>query len=138
MEITIYRDPPLACEPRRLPASVYNLAHVLRARSASGVVFIPIRSMQILAILDAEEFVFLDGHTRSWALIGWQRFRPGERTQLDEPVPFEVCHYHPDGPQLMRQLQVEFHKALQAYAAKERIECPAKVLKFQRPASSQD
>lgn len=130
MDITLYRDQPLEREARTLPAATYNLACLLRGRSPSGVVFVPIRSMQILAILDAEEIVFVDGQYKSWVEIAWQRFRPGERTGLDEPVPFEACYHQPDGREVMRRLQSEFHKALQVLAAKTRVEGPARLLKL--------
>jgi hypothetical protein len=61
VEITCYRDLEVKREHRQLPAETYNLALTLLARSTSGNLFIPIRSMQYLAILDAEEWVFLDG-----------------------------------------------------------------------------
>ncbi len=54
MELIVYRDSPVASEPRALPAGHYNLARGLQLRSPSGVAFVPIRSMQMLGILDAE------------------------------------------------------------------------------------
>ena len=75
MEITVFRDPPLGQEPRRLPAAEYNLARMLQARSPQGIAFVPIRSMQILAILDAEEFVFVDNQYKQLALLAWRGFR---------------------------------------------------------------
>jgi hypothetical protein len=136
MEITVYRDQPLDREPRALPAATYNLACTLRARSRSGVVFVPIRSMQILAILDAEECVFLDSQYKRWVEIAWQHFRPNERQALDDPVPFEAVYYQPDSREVMKRLQGEFLLALQALAAKDRVDGPARVLKFQAPGSS--
>ena len=90
MEITCFRDAELNREGRTLPAPVYNLAKTLIARSASGIVFVPIRSMQYLAILDREEFVFVDGQHKSWIEIAWQHFRPQVRASLDEAVPYEA------------------------------------------------
>lgn len=136
MEITVYRDQPLEREARTLPAATYNLACSLRARSPSGVLFVPIRSMQVLAILDPEEFVFLDSQYRNWVEIAWQGFRPGRRQALDEPVPFEVVYYQAGGRQTMQRLQGEFHAALQILAARDRVDGPARVLKFRRRAGS--
>ncbi len=131
MEITVYRDQPIAREARTLPAAVYNLAYKLIARSPSGVVFVPIRSMQMLAILDDEEFVFLDNQYRSWVEIAWRQFRPQSRSALDAPVPYETVLYHPDGQKNLNRLLAEFPKALQALADKDKIEGPAKLLKFE-------
>ncbi|MDA8260374.1 MAG: hypothetical protein M0Z99_32865 [Betaproteobacteria bacterium] len=131
MEITVYRDQAIAREARTLPAAIYNLAHKLIARSPAGVVFVPIRSMQMLAILDAEEFVFLDNQYRSWVEIAWQHFQPQARTALDEPVPYDIVIYHPDGAKNLNRLLAELPKAMQALADKDRIDGPAKVLKFE-------
>lgn len=132
MEITCFRDRELNREAETLPATVYNLAKSLMACSPSGIVFVPIRSMQYLAILDREEFVFVDGQYKNWVEIAWQRFRPQTRTSLDIPVPYEVAIYHPDGLAMMQRLMNEFPKALQATAARERVDGPARVLKFEK------
>ncbi|MEK6749123.1 MAG: hypothetical protein AABY83_07935 [Pseudomonadota bacterium] len=98
----------------------------------------PIRSMQMLAILDHEECVFLDINYKSWVELAWQSFRAQERTSLDEPVPFEMVIYHPDGVKNRDRLMSEFPKALQLMAEKDKVDGPAKVLKFsaKRPASA--
>ncbi len=83
MEITCYRDKEIASEPRTLPAATYNLAQTLLARTSNGCLFIPIRPMQYLAILDEEEFIFLDGERKCWIDIAWRKFQPQIRTSLD-------------------------------------------------------
>jgi hypothetical protein len=128
MEITVYRDQPLAREQRTLPAAVYNLARTLQARSPRGVAFVPIRAMQVLVILDREEFVFLDSQYKSWVEIAWQGFRTSLRQALDEPVHYTAVYYQPDGAEVMKRLQSEFAKALQALAYKARVDGPARVL----------
>lgn len=128
MEITVYRAAPLFQERRTLPAATYNLARVLQARSPKGVAFVPIRSMQVLAIVDATEFVFLDSQYKSWVMLAWQGFHPNARTALDEPVPFDCVHYEDTAQEAMRRLMREFHRALEQLAAKQHIDGPAKVL----------
>jgi hypothetical protein len=91
MEITVFRDPPVGQEERALPAVQYNLARLLQARSPNGVAFVPIRSMQMLAILDDDEFVFLDSQYKSWVEVSWQNFRPQARGALDDPVPWTAA-----------------------------------------------
>lgn len=130
MEITCYRDQELLREIRHLPAATYNLAHTLLARSRSGVVFVPIRSMQFLAILDQEEFVFIDSQRKSLIDIAWQNFRPQARAALDEPVTYETVYYQPAAEDTMKRLQSEFPRALQALAEKEKTDGPGKVLKL--------
>jgi hypothetical protein len=133
MEITCYRDQELACEPRQLPAATYNLALTLLARSATGNLFVPIRSMQYLAILDHEEWVFLDGERKCWIDIAWRHFRPQARAALDDPVAYEAVFYQADARDLMARLQAELPRALESLAKKARVEGPARVLKFPAP-----
>lgn len=136
MEITCYRDREVAREPCSLPAATYNLAHTLLARSPNGCLFVPIRSMQYLAILDAEEFVFLDGERKCWIDIAWKDFHPQVRTSLDDPVPYRAVYYQPDAAQLMMRLQAELPRALNDLAAKGRLTGSARVLKFPAPERS--
>lgn len=131
MEITIHRYPALAHEARQLPAATYNLAHTLLARSP-GAVFVPIRSMQFLAIIDAEEIVFVDHLHKGLAVLAWRHFRPQARAALDDPVPYEAVFYREDGAEVMKRLQAEFARALPPLADKDRVEGPARVLKFER------
>jgi len=112
VEETFYRRDEVAREPRSLPAATYNLAHLLLARAAGGCLFVPIRSMQYLAVLDNEEFIFVDREGGRMIEIAWQHFRPGERTALDTPVAYEAVYYSASGIQIMQRLQGEFHKAL--------------------------
>lgn len=131
MEITCYREQELARETRHLPAATYNLAIKLLARSPTGNVFLPIRAMQYLAILDTREFVFIDGERKSLIDIAWQHFHPQRRDSLEDPVEYEAVYYFEHSQGLMARLQGEFHKALLAASEKEKIEVPAQVLKFE-------
>lgn len=131
MEITVYRGKPLGTEARHLPAAVYNLMHGLLARSGSAV-FVPIRSMQYLAIIDAEEVIFVDHQRKSEVEIAWRRFCPQARSGLGDPVPYECCLHHPEARQTQARLQGEFAKAMQTLAARSLPGTPAKVLKFSR------
>jgi hypothetical protein len=137
MEITCYRDQELACEPRQLPAATYNLALTLLARSATGNLFVPIRSMQYLAILDHEEWVFLDGERKCWIDIAWRHFRPQARASLEDPVEYEAVYYQTTARDLMFRMQAELPRALQELAKKTRVEGLARVLKFPAPKSTQ-
>lgn len=130
MQITCYRNAELTREDRTLPAATYNIAHALLARSHTGAVFVPIRSMQFLAVLDAEEFIFLDGVRKCWVDIAWQHFHPQIRNSLEEPVPYQAIYYQPNSTQVMKQLQLEFARALHQLGAKERYESSAQVIKF--------
>lgn len=130
MEITCYRDLATSTEHRHLPAATYNLALTQLARSATGNLFIPIRAMQYLAILDNEELVFLDGERKCWVDIAWRNFKPQTRASLEDAVEYEAVYYRPDAPSIMTRLQAELPRALQELAKKSRVGGPARVLQF--------
>jgi len=130
MEITCYRNTEVARESRHLPAATYNLAITLLARGGNDCLFVPIRSIQYLAILDAEEFVFVDGTSKCQIDIAWRHFRPMERISLDDPVCYEAVYYQPETAALMSRLQTEFLPALRRLTGKERLDGPARVIKF--------
>jgi hypothetical protein len=129
VEETFYRPAEVARAARTLPAATYNLAHGLLARGGSCV-FVPIRSMQYLAVLDAEEFIFVDREGGRRIEIAWQRFRPQARTALDEPVAYEAVYYSATGEQTMARLQGEFHKALAQLEHRVPAHAPARVIKL--------
>ena len=112
-----------------LPAQNYNLGHLLIQRSENGCVFVPIRSMQYLAVLDGEEYIFVDREHPHDIELSWRNFKSNERTELNQPVPFEVVYYHEQGHQTMLRLHSEFARALQQFAEKQPHHTePAKVI----------
>jgi hypothetical protein len=132
MEARFYREQEIARLPDFLPAATYNLAHTLLSRT-DGCLFVPIRSLQYMAVLDAEEFIFVDGQNRAWVELAWQNFRPRARSALDERVPFEVAHYTTQAAETMKRLPAEFLKALQVLAERDLPRQDARVLPLVRP-----
>lgn len=113
VEESFYRPPEIGREPHHLPAALYNLARLLLAREARGCLFVPIRSMQYLAVLDDEEFIFVPREGGRMIELSWQRFQPGRRASLKAPVPYEVAYYSPSGWQTMPRLIGDFRRALE-------------------------
>ena len=136
MDITCYRDTELLRESLFLPASVYNTALLLLDHSNDGSVFVPIRAMQYLAVIDSEEIIFLDSDNKSWVAIAWQNFRPQQRNALAEPVSYEAVYYTMDAKETMKRLLVEFPPALKALAAKEAPSTAARIIKLDRKRAS--
>ena len=132
MEITCYRDTELQRDSRLLPAAVYNVTHLLLEHSREGVVFVPIRSMQFLAVIDREEIVFLDAELKSVVDIAWQHFRPQQRRSLTEPVPYEAVFYNQHGKETMRRLLAEFPPALNILCARDMPSSAARIIKLDR------
>ncbi|MEQ1661737.1 MAG: hypothetical protein ABL877_03490 [Thiobacillus sp.] len=118
MEEHFYREQEITRLPAFLPAATYNLAHTLLAR-AGKCLFVPIRSMQYMAVLDAEEFIFIDSQNKAWVELAWQHFRPQARSALDERVPFDIVHYLPQAADTMKRLPGEFHLALQRLSGRD-------------------
>jgi hypothetical protein len=131
LEITCYRDTELQREPHYLPAAVYNTAHLLLERSKEGVVFVPIHSMQYLAVIDFEEIIFLDSENKSWVAIAWQNFRPQQRNALAEPVSYEAVYYNTGAKEAMQRLLVEFPPALKKLATKDAPSGAARLIKLE-------
>ncbi len=135
MQITVHRGPELWRERRSLPASTYNLARTLQLRSPNGVAFVPVRSLQVLAIVDCEAFVFVDGQQRALALLAWEGLRPAARSALHEAMDFEAVGYAPAAREAMQRLPWEFHQALRALTERRRDSAPARLLPFAPRAS---
>ncbi len=131
MEERFYREQEIARESAFLPAATYNLAHTLLAR-AGKCLFVPIRSLQYMAVLDAEEFIFVDSQNKAWVELAWQHFRPQARNALDERVPFELVHYTPQATETMKRLPGEFYKALLVLAERDLPRQDARVLPLNR------
>ncbi|MES2368322.1 hypothetical protein [Thiobacillus thioparus] len=130
MDERFYREQEIARWPAFLPAATYNLAHTLLAR-AGKCLFVPIRSLQYMAVLDAEEFIFVDSQNKAWVELAWQHFHPQARASLDERVPFEVVHYLPQAAETMKRLPGEFHQALLLLAERQKPDAPATVIALQ-------
>ncbi|HZV97581.1 MAG TPA: hypothetical protein VFF74_01190 [Methylophilaceae bacterium] len=127
---SFYRGEPLQSEMRTLPWQSYNLAYTLLKQSGEDNLFIPLRSMQYLAVLDAEEFIFIDSIVGRAVSISWQKFLPHTRTSLTDPVPYTAVYYFENVLQIMQRLQSEFYQALHLQAEKQKLAGKAKVLAF--------
>ena len=117
---TFFRPPEVARLASVVPAEVYNTARNLLARSHEGCVFVPIRSMQFLGVIDRDEIVFVDSQAYAQQdgvggrliLIAWQpRPEPG-RASLAAPVPCDIVCYDEGLQQTQQRLVSEFPRAL--------------------------
>ncbi|MBZ0071387.1 MAG: hypothetical protein K8I04_06640 [Gammaproteobacteria bacterium] len=110
---TFYREDPIEVQHRRLPAEIYNCAHHLLARSDFGYVFVPIRSLQYLAVIDTEEIIFVDCAAKRLVELAWRAFQPQVRTALAQPVPYELHIYLMKAFDVLPRLQGDFLKAIE-------------------------
>ena len=121
-----------------LPAPLYNRCRTLLSRCHYEHVYVPIRNMQFLAVIDEQGIVFVDslayavreGEGGRMILLSWQ-FRPDLRPDsVNEPVPIDVVHYHQVAGEIQKRLPGEFSKALDILEARYREQgCEARVKK---------
>jgi len=132
MRETFFRGQELAREPRSMPAATYNLTRILLARTKDAFVFVPIRSMQVLAIVEAREFNFVHSETRRTIDLSWQDFAPAARTALDDPVPYDAVYHAEDAARTMLRLQAEFLRALEMLAERSSPVGTGRVIEIRR------
>jgi len=129
---TFERGPELVRSALALPAATYNLSRILLTQSANACVFVPMRGMQYMAVIDAEEIIFVDSQYKRWVEVAWRSFQPHARNALDEAVAYQAVFYTPDGSDTQRRLQGEFHAAMTLLASRRQHDTPAHVLVMPR------
>lgn len=112
MQLRFERGDELRREKRQLPAVYFRKIRLLFLRARSESLFIPIRSMQYLAIVDQDEIIFVDGQGPRIIELSWKNFSVGEVDDLNAPVAYECVIYQEKGAMAMKRLQGEFLKAL--------------------------
>lgn len=105
----------------RLLSTTYNLAHVLLNRSQADHVFIPIRSLQYLAVIEKNAFWFVD--SLAYAVrgdeggrlirISWHPLmEASERNALTEHMDCRVVFYGGDMKEIQTRLNREFYQSM--------------------------
>lgn len=122
-----------------VPADIYNLYRALQLRTQAGHVFVPIRNMQFMAVLDKSEIVFVDSQSYAVSkdgggrliLVAWKFAESADRDALTDPVPCEVVFYEQDNNELQLRLVSEFRQAMELLDQRYRDEqLPAKGAKI--------
>lgn len=109
------------CQKARLISKTYNLAHILLNRSQSSHLFIPIRSMQYLAIIEKTAFWFVD--SLAYAVRGDEGGRlirvswhpiinASQRDGLTQHMDCRVVFYGQDMSEIQNRLNSEFYQAM--------------------------
>lgn len=126
----------------QVPAEIYNLYHSLQTRSQTGHVFVPIRSMQFMGVMDRDEIVFVDSQSYAVSeneggrliLVAWQFAGSRDRDSLSDPVSCEVVFYEKNNDEIQLRLVAEFRQALaqldQRYRDTQLPEKGARILKL--------
>ncbi len=104
-----------------IPAEPYNHTRHLLSRIQTGCVFVPIRTMQYLAVIDTVEIIFIDamshytyqaGQGGRVIQLAWQHFQPHHRHSISDPVACTVVYYLQSAEEAMKRLIREFSDAL--------------------------
>ena len=122
-----------------VPAGIYNLYRALQMHCHAGHVFVPIRNMQFMAVLDKNEIVFVDSQSYAVSkdeggrliLVAWKFAESIDRDALTDPVPCEVVFYEKHHRDLQLRLISEFRQAMELMDQRYRNEqLPAKGAKI--------
>jgi len=109
------------CKKIRLISKTYNLAQTLLKRSQENHLFIPIRSLQYLAIIEKNAFWFVD--SLAYAVRGdeggrlirvsWHPLiKENQREGLIQPMDCRVVFYGEDMSEIQNRLNIELYQAM--------------------------
>ena len=117
---TFFRPDQLAVERLTIPATLYNACRLTLSRCRNVHAFVPVRSMQIMAVIGREEVIFVDsqdyavqdGEGGKLICLAWEFRHQKGRDNLTEPAPIELLYYREDARQLHNRLVGEFAQTL--------------------------
>jgi len=142
---TFFRPAELARERLTIPPGLYNRCRLALGRGAAGHRFVPVREMQIQAVVGRAEVIFVDsqgyavqdGSGGRVICLAWVFRHAAGRDSLAEPAPIELVYYREDARQLHNRLVGALDRALEACVARQPQNGgqrqPARVLPFRRP-----
>lgn len=107
-----YRGEILGVSTGHLDATSYNDMKLLLQRTEGERMYLPIRRLQYLAIIDRDEVSFVDIHLRRVVEFSWRHFRPQERDSLNCDVRFEFVWHNQRALELASEMQRAFSAAL--------------------------
>ncbi len=117
---TFFRPEELACERLTLPAALFNQCRLALARCRNEHVFVPVRSMQVMAVIDTDEVIFVDsmayavqdGVGGKLIFLAWSFLPAAGRDDLSAPAPIQLRYYREDARELHGRLVGEFARDL--------------------------
>jgi hypothetical protein len=103
-----HRGEVLGHQSKFMLAPTYNAMHTLFQGCGKSCLFVPIRSMQYMAVIDTEEIIFVDSQRKAYVEFTWKKFHPQSRTTLTDPVPYQFVYYNSQALETMQRMQGEF------------------------------
>jgi len=118
---SFFIPPAFSTQLSAINSAAYNLAHILLNRTESDYVLVPVRSMQYLAVIDGNDFWFVDSQAYAvnqneggrMITVSWHTDSASERTSLGQNIPLKVIFYARDMQQIQTRLTGEFYQAMQ-------------------------
>ena len=128
-----FRPEELACERLTIPSTLYNQCRLALARCRNEHVFVPVRSMQVMAVIDKDEVIFVDsmayavqdGAGGKLIFLAWSLLPAAGREDLSAPAPVQLRYYRDDARELHGRLVGEFGQELaQLLERLQQEDCP--------------
>lgn len=113
-----YRGDTLGTEICALSAETYNNMRRLISRHDGPQVFVPVRSLQYMAVVSDQEVVFVDLHIQRVTELSWSRFQANSRGSLSSPVSYSCAWHNNKAHERMQKITVEFAESLKTLLGK--------------------
>ena len=111
-----FRPEEIQREVSSIRADLFNRCRRALARSVTHCAFVPVRNMQLLAVITRDEVIFVDnlsyavreGRGGRLIMLAWDLSKGGQRESLGGPVPLEIVFFHENTRDLHLRLMSEF------------------------------
>lgn len=121
-----FRPEELAGERLTIAADLYNQCRLMLSRCRYERIFVPVRSMQMQAVIDEHEVIFVDnlayavrdGKGGKLIRLAWKFRHDQGRDDLNEPAPIDLIYYDERSRELHNRLIGDFKKALDELEAR--------------------
>ena len=118
---SFHRNKALGAKTRTMPALQYNEMRLLFQRCGESCLFIPLRNLQYLAVIDQEEIIFVDSMRKAYVEFAWRKFAPQARNSLDDAVSYDFVYYEPQALETIVRAQGEFSQAIHQMSTKQQV-----------------
>ena len=107
-----FRNDILGTESQQLPAKIYNALRQLIRLQGEPRIFLPIRSLQSMAVISTDEVMFVDIHMRKVVEFSWQNFKSQQRAGIDKPVAYEFVWHNQRAREAMQKAPDELMRVM--------------------------
>ena len=124
---TFFRPEEVTREQVNIRADLFNRCRLALNHSETDCAFIPVRSMQIQAVITQCEIIFVDNQGYRVQgdqggriiVLAWDLSHASQRESLTDPVPIDIVYFHENLRGIHRRLISEFPAALSRHEERE-------------------